>query len=221
VVDEISHSTETAMTARLTNASEVRYNNLPFVGAADEYVENGGLAEKMALRVREIFLRHELADYWGISLLHRHWPIESDEVPAEDAIFDKGLPAYVMRPALRNSGDIYVPCLISIEDASFETLEFSSRPDALNAFHQLQQRDVFLQELREALLPDGLNQVFGLGSVRQVSDERNRLVEFSYGDRAPVMRETPFSQIADSDLIQTFWTFSAHMVQDQLCESIR
>lgn len=186
------------------------YNSLPSIEAADRYVSSNYLVEKMSTCVGELFIRHGISQHWGISLLHRHWDIEDEEVPGEVVEFRSNLTEYIMKPRRSANFGRYVPCVIGFYDHGPQALEFSSDPRAVEAYEVLRQKEQFLAEVHRSLLAAQLHMTFGLSSLKPTTSTDRWLVEFTQETRESIVREMPRPDQNGGDFVQTFWAFEVH-----------
>src|SRR5581483_563651 len=185
------------------------YNGLPSLEKAAEFVRSQGLIDKMLGGVGSLFVRHGVAEHWGIYLLHKHWHIGQGEIPAEDVCDDTPEKEHVMRPISLRQGGGYVPITYTLRDGVFVGLEFSRTPQALEAHKLLGGKETFFEELKQVLYANGLSRDFGLGLIRENNDPSNRWVEFTaHSGRKSVMKYLPQDGVAAEHLIQASWAFA-------------
>jgi hypothetical protein len=190
------------------------YNNLPAVEDADHEIHATGLIDRMTEVVGPIFISHGVSINWGIGLLHHHWPIFDGEIPAEDLAVCGGDTEWPMRPIKHKVGGKYVPCLLSalrgtgLGAPTYQALEFSSDPAAIDAIEILESKQDFLVELHDALLSNALEIFFGLTSTKRVQDSKKCFVEFTSPRRASILRQVHIASVDRMNVIQTSWIFS-------------
>jgi hypothetical protein len=73
------------------------FNELPPVVLADTEARRNGKLERALQILGPLFLEHGVCHTWGLGLLHRHWPISSDEVPVQ-TVENKNDREFVMTP---------------------------------------------------------------------------------------------------------------------------
>ena len=194
------------------------YNRLPVVEDADKYVNRNDLVSVMTMKVGNIFLRHEIEEYWGIGLLHHHWPIYSGEKPAEDMVNGSDGLEYITKPQ-ENSRAGYVPSLLAannlaVDGRLFSSLEFSSDQVAGEAFRILVNKTEFLADLYAALVGSGLQNYFGLSSLKAAPSSNLTFMEYTQEDRASVLRLVSQEKLLGTNFIQTGWSFSKEKTAD-------
>lgn len=167
---------------------------------------------EQALRVfGPLFLRHKVADEWGLGLLHKHWNLDADELPIQitgDA--PDGRRELITQPRRDFVGE-YQPSVFAVvcNPLGLLPLEFSSDAVVQQATLVLRNAQQFVYEFCEAMSTNSLEDTFALVSVRQTDASDAGLVEFNYSHRVSIVREVPADLIAGMRLIQTSWRFSA------------
>jgi hypothetical protein len=159
-------------------------------------------------RLGPIFVKHSVCDTFGISLLHKHWPVAKGELPITDLSIDETPKEYELRPREQFAKKFYPSILASGSDmVGLEPLEFSADPYTVDAFEQLRQKPEFVSEFSKVLLENDLSGTFGLGIPRPTT-EGYELVEFTNEERCSVSKELPTTEARNMKTIETGWMFS-------------
>jgi hypothetical protein len=198
------------MQTDLTNYSPAKFNSLGTIEEADLQMRRSGALDLAVTTLGPLFARHRMCDVFGIALLHNHWLLSDDEVPIQDGSFENADKVLITRPRAKSFRRESQPSVFSIIQKSpfLLALEYSTEPCVLKANKVLDQRGVeFTRSLAEAVIEEGLQNIFGLCVIRAATRPNFELIEFNGRDRISVIRETERDAIAGKSLIETCWQF--------------
>jgi hypothetical protein len=106
----------------------LRFNSLPSIESADAEMRRQNKLDNALAVLEPIFQRHSMCENWGITLLHKHWLVETNELPITDLSKADMPREYDLRP--RTTFDkIFYPSILAVKGGShleLEPLEFSS-----------------------------------------------------------------------------------------------
>ncbi len=187
-----------------------KYNNLPSIEFADAAMREGDKLNLAFSAFRPIFLRHNMCDKWGISILHRHWRLEEDEIPIQEVIASDSPKEFETYPRTNTAATDFWPSLLAVNEdgcQSLQTLEFSSDPFTKEAYRLLKDSEDFVQDFCVAAKAHNLSNTFGLIATKSVTPGFG-LVEFNFDDRSSVLKETASPELAGKRLFETSWRFA-------------
>jgi len=197
---------------------KANFNDLPSIEVANENVQLTDKLNQALAVLGPIFLKHNMFNSWGISLLHKHFVINDHEIPIQNVEIENNRKLFVTIPrAIKIDNEIY-PAVYKLEDfGNLIPLEFSTDTSALIANNELKNNPEFVQEFYSTLVENDLIDYFGLiyGKTFNTSFE---LVEFNYEERISILKEVPANEVNEMKLIQTSWFFSAE-APDGKCKS--
>lgn len=185
-----------------------KFNDLPSIEVANENVQ---LTNKLKLALTvlgPVFLKHNMFNSWGISLLHKHFEINNYEIPIQDSYREEDRKIFVTIPRTNSFLKKHFPAVLKLEDGNLIPLEYSTDSSALLANKALQENPGFVKEFYNTLVENDLNNYFGLIYGKSI-DPNYELVEFNYEERISILKEVPSEETIGMKLIQTSWFFSA------------
>jgi hypothetical protein len=189
-----------------------RYNRLPCIELADAEMKSEGKLAVVLAELGPIFARHNMCDDWGISILHKHWLVNDDELPVQDIAWCEDYQEFVTCPRTTKPKKNISPSLFAVEPGrspSLVPLEFSTDQCLSQNQRTLPANQAFITDFVGVMSTRDLFGTFGLIAVKEVSDPEHELVEFSYQNRVSVIREMKSREIDRKQLIQTSWRFMA------------
>jgi hypothetical protein len=195
------------------------YNALPSLATAHTMLMAEKNLDIARERLRPVFLRHKAERFWGLSLLHRHWPLEAGEIAVQS--YHPNLDGYEYRtmPVKRYFDYPWPSSMIVAErPRMFNVFEWSTDNFARTANEFLSDSPRFLDEVYEEFCGNELCSVFGISLARDVTCNGNELVEHTLENRVSVIREVRPDQIARHTLTETLWVFSDDKV-GMVCKS--
>jgi len=183
------------------------FNALPDIEIADAEMRAAGTLTTVLTALGPVFVKHNMCDKWGISLLHNHWPVEPGEVAVQHAEQTNSPREFETRPrSMVNSGAEFWPTILAISpgsEATLEPVEFSTESYAYEAGNALTSE--FIRDFCQTLNANGLGNVFGLIAPQTVSSPELEFVEFNPGGRVSVLKETTVAGHNRTRLIETSW----------------
>lgn len=189
------------------------FNSLPTIEAATRMMNADGKLELVLHELEPIFTIHEMEDFWGICLLHKHWEVFPDELPMQQPVVgDEGI-EYVSMPRSARSSDGYYPSVLSAigkQPGRLRALEYSTDEVVAEAYGKLVANPDFAREVGQALVSLGLETTFGLTVCKGASDPGLELIETTTEDRVSIVREVKPNSISRTRLLPTAWTFSRY-----------
>ena len=190
----------------------IAFNKLPAVMLADAGARRDGMLERALRSFAPLFAHYEVCQHWGVGLLHRHWPISTDEVPIQTVKNKKGR-EFVMTPRHTPFKRAYWPSVWAVGLAEggprIVPTEFSTDPDVALANQLLTRRSDFVNHFCRTCINEGLAQSFGLVAVRKLTSDESSWVEHTYEDRKSVVTEMNNQDIETQKMIQTTWFFES------------
>jgi len=186
----------------------LRFNGLPSIEAADAEMRTQNKLNTAFSVLGPIFVKHDMCRTWGISLLHKHWSVQDEELPITVVSKVDAPREYELRPRMNFSKAFY-PAILAVGEGSeslLEPLEYSGDEAAQLAVEELCAKPEFVREFCNALTTNNLASAFGLGVPRAVTNGFE-LVEFTYEERTSVSKELPSAQVAEMKVIETAWMF--------------
>jgi hypothetical protein len=186
-----------------------RFNGLLAIEAADAKMRASNVLPFAVFKLGPLFARHNMCEFWGLSLLHKHWKLECDELPIQDVGTSRDRQEYITAPRTSFRKDFW-PCVLAVGCQTGSTLiplEFSSDPCAEEANSALRDCPDFSRDFCQTVLSNGLEQTFGLFVAKQKPRPGYELVEFNFEERVSVLRETLSAEARLHALIETSWLF--------------
>lgn len=189
------------------------FNNLPSLVDANTMLVSEGKLQLALQTLQPLFIKHQMQNYWGISLLHRHWHIESDEIALQKRR-EKGLRTeLIMRPSKDPSTEIYPSNFFLVESRPYLLpFEYSCDEHARVANEMLRMAPDFIPDLLHAFSLCDFFDTFGLIVVRDASRTDLEFVEYTFPNRVSVVREMVKDYRNKDKLVETAWGFSSSNV---------
>jgi hypothetical protein len=183
------------------------YDSLPSLRLAGELFRKKNAAEQLLGPIRQLFLDRSLYHKYGISLLHKHFPIQATErlvdyhhvaspwmVGSQTALVVPRYEGAIVPRTFRFFGGRAIP------------YEFSFSA----TIPPMEEHEGFLQDVSNLLREHDLDEIFG---VRLLDDHDPELsMEVTEG-KANIMM--PVGSLPDSALTEALWVFSPN--EDQKC----
>jgi hypothetical protein len=168
----------------------------------------------------DVFVNHQMHNIFGVSLLHKHFDLHYDEILVRTIDVRRRV-AY-SRPASRHTEAVpYLWRALRGPDGRlrFAPLEFVRSAD-VRGFHvvDLTQHASFLTAVAGALAERDLLDVFGISTmnIRKISLGPDELMVETTDSEKRRLTITPVhrSEIATTEVTETFWTFSPGVLVD-------
>jgi hypothetical protein len=187
------------------------FNNLPSIETANEAIQ---IANKLELAVSvlgPIFLKHKMYNSWGISLLHKHFSLEKNEMAIQDVECTENRKSYITIPRTNLFEKQFYPAVFKIKkNGKLLPLEFSTDTSALMANNDLKNNPNFVEDFYKTLVNNDLDNTFGLIYGKEFNSAYE-LVEFNFEERISILNETLYDDAKEMKLIQTSWFFSPNL----------
>lgn len=184
------------------------FNGLSAIEVADEEMHDQNKLGIALSALGPIFMRYEVCDTWGISLLHKHWPLEDGERPVQEAIHKNGEMQFVTRPRALHLSGPHAPSVFRVAPGPhLDAIEFSTDHQVFSAHDALSGKPDFVNEFCRAVVANNLQDTFGLIANKLIDDEE-WLVEFNYAGRMSVLRRSTTEDPKEGRYIQTSWRFA-------------
>lgn len=188
------------------------YNGLADVVEADRHLTASGRTAVLD-DLMDVIRAHEVQNFAGIRLLHRHCDIGVGEIMVEQDFEEDGTPALATRPeAFTDLRRRVVPNSYRISGGQLQPLEYSDDPVVHEASDQLLARQGFLADFAATLHRHSMTDTLGLMIAprsfyqKPVPAGRPVLVESSYDDiRWNVVRYHASDEFDPDKLLQTAW----------------
>jgi hypothetical protein len=188
------------------------FNELPPVLLADTEARRNSKLERALQVLGPLFLEHGVCQTWGLGLLHRHWPISSDELPVQ-TVENKKEREFVMTPRRAPFSRAFWPSVWAVrltgDGPAIVPTEFSTDPDVALANDVLTTSSDFINHFARTSINEGMAQSFGLVAARMLTSEECSWVEHTYDDRRSVVTEVNNRDIDKRKMIQTTWFFAS------------
>jgi hypothetical protein len=184
-----------------------RFNALPDIEVASAEMKAKDKLSLAFATLAPIFVRHNMCDSWGISLLHNHWQVEDGDLPIQDVTRAATPLEYQTTPRRASFSKRYWPSILAVKEGleeGLEPVEFSTEYNVETANRLLNQNSHFVTEVSSALRKNNLADTFGLIVPKQVSSADLEFVEFNE-DKSSVLRETVSATNNPHNLIETSW----------------
>jgi hypothetical protein len=185
-----------------------RFNRLPEVELADDHVRSNDLLSTALATFAPIFRRHGVCDTWGISLLHKHWPLLQGERPVQEVKLRGDDTEFVTRPRGIDFAKALASSILAVDAMPLElrVVELSADPVVHQANRVLRAKPDFVEAFCRAAVEGGLAESFGLIALKRASTPDAELVEYNFAERVSVLREVVGEEPAGR-VIQTSWRF--------------
>ena len=92
------------------------FNNLPSIEVANENVQVSNKLNRALKVLGPIFLKHNMFNTWGISLLHKHFVIDNTEKPIQDIYTEEKRKTFVTIPRTNSFIKEYFPSVYKLEN---------------------------------------------------------------------------------------------------------
>lgn len=201
------------------------YNAMPDVQNADADIRRSGALERALAVMAPIFEAHDVTDFCGINLLHKHWMVDAVEIPLQIRRPHADAFELVTSPRrMRNRAATPSSWALRVEGAAsrFVPFEFSTDAEVQRCAGLLEPKRAFFAAVGEALITHRLFACFGISIMPRVPLSDNpqaRMVEMSSASsRASLVRPVEIEDT--SALIQTGWMFSAGKVPKPTCQPV-
>ena len=185
------------------------FNRLPEIEIADAVMRERDSLSVALAELGPIFTKYRVCDAWGISLLHKHWPLEQGEGPVQELVRKNSEMQFVTKPKVLQMNGPHLPSILGVTaDARLYAVEFSTDPQVSAAHDVLRNTPGFVVEFCRAIVAKDLRETFGLIANKQLEEDQE-LVEFNYTGRISVLRLSRSDDPSDGRYIQTSWRFVA------------
>ena len=196
-----------------------RFNGLPEIEAADSFVRSSGSRARVLRRLSPIFFKHQVCDWFGLCLLHKHWQLEDDELPLQEITATNSRLTLTTTPQHRHSAAPVWPSVFQVSGAcGLQALEFSTDHRVGVANSILEERPAFGLDFCEAIAEEAVADCFGLCVIRPQTKAGLQFVEFNYAERVSITREITSLELGNKIPIQTQWRFHADAMANS-CEA--
>ena len=185
------------------------FNSLSSIELADIQARGTQALDQAKSVLGPIFIAHDLHDRWGLALLHKHWDLDSDELPLQRVTRPDIPREYELGPVRKFDGAVSWPSILSVATtgALFQPLEYSEDKSVAKAYLTLLHREDFLNQFRRLVIGNGWNHLFGLAALRSISKGYD-LVEFNYQERVSALCEVRERDVVGKNLLETTWRFN-------------
>lgn len=187
-----------------------KWSQLPDINKVSQ-VENG---EKWFSELRDILKKYNSLDRFGITLLHKHFKIEEDEIMLETIDVDKR--TLFMRPVKskdyleKNNQSLATTSLKLVEDEkmTIQTTMWSKTPKGSKMLKISDSDAECFAELRQVLKKHNAIERYGIGLLHRHFDINEGEVLYESTDivkRSQIIRPMKFENIPDDSIITTCW----------------
>ena len=204
------------------NFDTQRYNRLPEVDNADSSIRRGGKFDKVFSEMALIFRRYEVAERFGVALLHKHNDCPDSTWMIEYCGRAQNKPALVTKLSDKSPRqESACPTVWQFDDSAYHPLEFSTDLCAKQLYDGGPVSPFFLKDFASLLRNYSIYNYLGLAVVDRnlyrsaVDDEI--AVEYSTYDRCNVVTLCSCSGLAYRT-VETSWAFKGEDTQaESLC----
>jgi hypothetical protein len=196
--------------SQLASFDRSLYNSLPGVEEVDRLVRSSGKLEMALATLGSLFVRHNMCDKWGLSILHSHWFVDAGQTPLQEALAGPEGKEFVTMPRVGPFSQPVWPSLFAVASGMLQPMEFSTDKVAQEANAALSESS-FLYEFAATLTSLDLATTFGLILVREPEDATREFVEFNR-DGSSVLRPVLSTEVDRDSLVQTSWRFAPDAV---------
>ena len=189
------------------------FNQLPEVEEAIDFVRSGDLLNKNLNEIGEVFIKHGVEKKWGLALLHKHFLMGKDEIPLMKILETDDSIEYRTAPQQMDAAADYWPSIFSFNcspEFLMQPIEFTTDILARESNELLNSKSDFLSELKELLVKNGLQHVFGIICAKRGLQEDSRFVENNFTNRVSLLKIIKRTEITEMNLGETSWYFNSN-----------
>jgi hypothetical protein len=193
----------------LRNFDLEMFNSLPDIETADQTLRESGKLEKALDCLGPLFIAHDLHNDWGISLLHRHWPIYLGELPLQRREVQDGQETFVTSPWTSDIATSWPTTIAVRRSGRLRPVEFSTLEGSEAAYKKLIEAKQFLVAAIHLWGREDLFDTFALSMLRYDPSGRTKYLETTLPDRVSLVRRISSEKEIDQQrVIETTWRFS-------------
>lgn len=179
------------------------FDNLRYLEDAQKELESRNLTREDLMPVRELFHKHHVQKQLGLTILHRHFNMASNERLVE---YGKVTTPWILRSDEIFGGKI-VPRVWALHKGELYPTEFGFNPFGETTYPDIIFSSEFFSEFKDLFSKLSLDDLFGL----TVLDNGNPLdmpgVERTIGR---VSLNIPFQEGETNNTVEAVWTFGCH-----------
>jgi len=188
------------------------YNAAHSAGDAELMLAQTGRFANFLEKAADVFSKHNVADFAGVFLIHRHNHVADGQAMIEtDAILD-GADALVTRPRDAKETAVSVPTRWIVGDGCFEPFEYSDNLRMRPQLSRLDNTPEFLRDVRALLNRFELTDLVGLclfdRGLYEKGPAGHILVETTDEETSSNIVRWMSGDLDQSKLIKTVWHFA-------------
>lgn len=191
------------------------YNSLPEVEDNHELLKKSPHFSSFLKEAEEVVIKHELEQYVGFRLIHKHFPVEKGQLMVEENLLVNSVPSLVTYAEDKNTVTLKKSLPSSwifsgTESEELDVFETSTDSAVKQGVELLQQKKEFIQEIGSLVKKHEMNSLMSLALLRReklFAKEDQIYVEISRSEEQKSIVQIFPSFEDKSDNIRTSWSF--------------
>lgn len=190
------------------------YNRLLAVEEADDRLKGSSEFEKYLRIAGEIIIRYGAQEYFGLRLMHRHFPLSPNHIMVEEFQLLSDVPSLVTSAHTfedaRTKGAIPSGWIFGSTLDEINVFETTTDPAVQKGSQFVQEHPEFFDEIGRSLRDSGLNNLVCLGILpRQSLTGNTPLVYLEQNYESTFQSVTQLGEVSDlGKSIKTSWSFA-------------
>jgi len=190
------------------------YNGLCSVEKADSELKSNTLFREFLTKAKDIIVKHDLQEYVGLRLIHRHFDVQPQQVMIENFELREGVPSLITSSQSISSAyepGVFPASWILSEDG-LSIFEFSRDSAVFQGVNIMKDNELFIDEMRNLMIQNGVSNLLSISILKRNSidlslaslDSGKIYVERNFGDLQKSIVQLENNVVGG---IHTSWSF--------------